>query len=97
MTPWERKLWNVIRNRKIKGLKFRRQFKIGKYIADFCCLEKKLILELDGGHHNEGTIKAEDEIRRKYLESQGYKIFRVWNNEIDNNLEGVIDRIIQHA
>ena len=94
-TPWERKLWNEIRNRKTNSLKFRRQFKVGKYITDFCCLEKMLIIELDGGHHNDDSIKKEDAIRQKYLESLGYRVLRFWNNEIDNNLEGVINKIIQ--
>lgn len=94
-TPWERKLWSEIRGRKISNLKFRRQFKIGKYITDFCCLDKMLIIELDGGHHNEDTIIIEDKIRQKYLEYNGYKVLRFWNNEIEENLEGVIARILQ--
>lgn len=94
-TPWERRLWNEIRNRKINNLKFRRQFKVGKYIVDFCCLDKMLIIELDGGHHNENEIKKEDRIRQGYLESRGYRILRIWNNEIDKNIEGVIATIIQ--
>lgn len=93
-TPWEGKLWQVLRNRNIEGLKFRRQFKIGKYIVDFCCIERKLVIELDGGHHNEQKNILKDKVRQKYIESKGYKVLRIWNNEIDDNLEGVIDQVL---
>lgn len=96
-TPWELKLWNTLRNRAINGLKFRRQFKIGPYVVDFCCLEKKLIIELDGGHHNEDMNQSADQIRQKYLEHQGYKVLRFWNLDIDRNLEGVIQTIIENS
>jgi very-short-patch-repair endonuclease len=95
-TLWERKLWNVLRNRKIKNAKFRRQFKIGNFVVDFCCLEGKLIVELDGSQHNKPKNKEYDQKRQKYLESLRFKILRFWNNEIDNNLSGVVDRIIEN-
>lgn len=95
-TPWETKVWNAIRNRSL-GLKFRRQLKISKYVVDFCCPERKLILELDGGHHSEKYQSTSDLIRQKYLESLGYKVLRFWNNDIDNNLGGVIQQIIENS
>lgn len=94
-TPWEAKLWNVLRNRGIKNLKFRRQCKIGKHIVDFCCPSKKLIIELDGSQHSEKEIIIKDKKRQKYLEDQGYRVIRFWNNDIDENLEGVVLKIIQ--
>ena len=96
-TPWEAKLWSVLRNRKVEGLKFRRQFKIGKYVVDFYCLEKRLIIELDGGHHNETDKSALDLERQKYLETKGYKVLRFWNSELDNNLDGVIEVILRNS
>ena len=94
-TPHEIKLWNVLRNREINNLKFRRQYKIGKYIVDFCCLDKKLVVELDGGHHNEKLYKIKDQERQQYIESQGYTVLRFWNNEVDENLEGIIEIILE--
>ncbi|MBI3174902.1 MAG: endonuclease domain-containing protein [Chloroflexi bacterium] len=87
LTPTERKLWAIIRNDQL-GVNFRRQHAIGKYIADFCAPRKKLIIELDGSQHLEQ--EAYDEERTKYLESQGYKVIRFWNNDVTNNIEGVI-------
>ena len=90
----ESKLWYNLRNRELQDLKFRRQYKIGKYIADFCCSSKKLVIELDGGHHAEDKYIAKDKEKQKYIESQGYKVLRVWNSEIDDNLDGVLDEIL---
>ena len=89
-------MWNVLKNRGIKNAKFRRQFKIGGYVVDFVCLEAKLIIELDGGHHNEEINKKQDQVRQKNLENLGYKVLRFWNNEIDGNLEGVVQRISEY-
>ena len=84
-TEQEYKLWQLIRNAKL-GVKFRRQFPIdNKYIADFICLEKRLIIEIDGGQHN-GSFS--DVQRTFYLEKQNFRVIRFWNNEIDNNIEG---------
>ena len=66
---------------------------MGKYIVDFCCQGKKLIIELDGGHHNETATLQNDSEKQKYLESKGYKVLRFWNNELDSNLEGVLEVI----
>lgn len=96
-TPWELKLWNSIRNRQISGMKFRRQYKIGPYVVDFVCLENELVIELDGGHHGEDKIKESDLIKQKYIESLGFKVIRFWNNEIDSNLDGVIQTLLQYS
>ena len=90
-TPAERKLWAVIRNDQL-GVNFRRQHAIGNYIPDFVCIEKKLIIELDGSQHLEQ--EEYDKERTKYLESKDYKVIRFWNNEVMNNIEGVILAII---
>lgn len=87
LTPTERKLWAIIRNDQL-GINFRRQHAIGIYIPDFICIEKKLIIELDGSQHLEQ--EQYDEERTKYLETQGYKVIRFWNNDVMNNIEGVI-------
>ena len=88
-TPQEQKLWNIIRNHKFNNLKFKRQQPIGQYIVDFLCKDIKLIIEIDGGQHNTKENILADEERTKFLESKGYKVIRFWNNEIDNNIEGV--------
>jgi putative radical SAM enzyme (TIGR03279 family) len=92
MTSQEKKLWAVIRLEKT-GDKFRRQFSINdKYIADFVCLKKRLIIEVDGGQHN-GNFN--DVARTFYLEKENFKVIRFWNNEIDKNLEGCYEKILQ--
>ena len=89
MTEQERKFWQIIKNRKFCGYRFLRQYIIGVYIVDFICREKKIIIELDGGQHNEPKNIVYDLSRTKYLENKGYKVIRFWNNDIDNNLDGV--------
>jgi very-short-patch-repair endonuclease len=87
LTPAERKLWAVIRNDQL-GFKFRRQHAVGIYIPDFVCIEKKLIIELDGSQPLEQ--EEYDKERTNHLETQGYKVIRFWNNDVMNNIEGVI-------
>lgn len=90
-TPQEKKLWNILRNNQ-SGYKFRRQFAVdNKYIADFICLEKRLIIELDGGQHNQSF---KDTIRTFYLEDQNFRLIRFWNFEINNNISVCIDYIM---
>jgi len=86
-TPQEIIFWSRIKNRKFKNLKFRRQYQFGKYIVDFVCLDKKLIIELDGWQHSEQ--ENYDTERTKYLEKLGFKVVRIWNGEIKVNLDGV--------
>jgi very-short-patch-repair endonuclease len=87
LTPAEGKLWSRIRNDQL-GVSFRRQHAIGNYIPDFCSPKSKLIIELDGSQHLEQ--EEYDTERTKYLESQGYKVIRFWNNDVMNNIGGVI-------
>lgn len=94
-TPWERKLWFILRNR-FTGYKFRRQFPIDNYIVDFCCLEKRFIIEIDGSGHIEDKNIEKDKKRDKYLNQQGFKILRIWNNDIDYNLDGVYGKILEY-
>lgn len=92
LTPQEVKLWQHLRKEQL-GVKFRRQFPIdSKYIADFACLEKKLVLELDGSQHAENPSDKE---RTLYLEDNGFTVLRFWNSEIDHNLMGCLEKIRQ--
>lgn len=91
LTPAERKLWAVLRGDQL-GVSFRRQHAIGPYIADFCCVKKKLIIELDGGQHLEQV--EYDEERTQYLNAQGYKVIRFWNNDVMKDMDGVIRAIL---
>ena len=86
-TEAERKLWSLVRNRKIAGCKFRRQVPIDRYFADFACLEARLIVELDGGQHAEQV--AYDAGRTKDLEACGWTVLRFWNRRVLENPEGV--------
>ena len=97
MTDAEKKLWQYIRKEQINGLKFRRQQPIGPYIADFICQPIKLIIELDGGQHNENENIKYDEKRTEYLQNAGYIVLRIWNNEIFQNIESVVEKIIETA
>jgi very-short-patch-repair endonuclease len=90
-TDVEGKLWSRLRSRQLSGVKFRRQHPIGLFIVDFCCVERGLVVELDGGQHAEG--KVADERRIKLLERFGYRILRFWDNEVLGNLDGVLERI----
>ncbi len=94
-TPAERILWNQLRSARTSGSTFRRQHPIGPYIVDFVCLEKKLVLEIDGGQHNEPGISRRDRERTIWLESEGYKVLRFWNNDVIANADGVVTVILQ--
>src|SRR6266487_6629384 len=87
-TPAEIKLWARLRGNKLNGVSFRRQHAIGNYVPDFCSPKAKLIIELDGSQHLEQ--EQYDKERTKYLESQGYKVVRFWNNEVIKEIENVI-------
>ena len=95
MTDAERYLWNYIKNEQI-GVRFRRQHIIGDYIVDFICLKQKLIIEVDGGYHNNPTQQQKDRIRQNWLESMGYKVLRFNNNDIFHQIESVITIIKQN-
>ena len=89
MTDAERGLWKLLRKGQLDRLKFRRQHPIPPYIADFCCIEKKLIVELDGSQHGEQV----DASRTKALQSQGWRIIRFWDNEVLLAAEAVVEAI----
>ena len=90
-TPAEKKLWAYLRGNKLNGINFRRQHAIGNFIPDFVSVKKKLVIELDGSQHIDQ--KDYDLERTRYLESQGYKVIRFWNNDVMNDIEGVIRAI----
>jgi len=90
MTPEEHILWYHLRSKRFSSYKFRRQFPIDKYVVDFICLAKRLIVEADGGQHNQS---ADDIERDKYLRGQNFTILRFWNNDINQNLEAVLQKI----
>jgi very-short-patch-repair endonuclease len=91
MTDAEKKLWVALRRQK---LNFRRQVPIGRYIADFCRHESRLIVELDGGQHAEPTDIAYDAARTEWLESRGYRVLRFWNADVHEDVHAVIDTIL---
>ncbi len=90
MTDVERKLWQAIRDRQLGGFKFRRQATIGPFVVDFLCAEKALIVELDGGQHDE----AVDAKRTAFLEAQGYRVIRFWNTEVMESFDGIREVIL---
>lgn len=90
-TEAERLMWGALRSRRLDGLKFRRQVWIGAYIADFVCIEARLIVELDGSQHVEAGVY--DSRRDTELANAGYRTLRFWNNDVTGNLVGVLDAI----
>ncbi len=92
MTVAEYKLWQALRGKQIEACRFRRQHPIGHYIADFACIEKALVIELDGGQHQDQM--EYDERRTVYLQFQGWKVLRFWNNDVLSNLEGVLASVV---
>jgi len=93
-TDAEGKLWIHLQRRQIGGHKFRRQHILGPYIVDFICLEKRLIIEVDGGHHDEQI--AHDARRSHWLESRGFRVIRFWNNQVLKEIE-VVQEVIAEA
>jgi len=96
MTEAESLIWRNVRAKRFLGLKFKRQVLIGKYIVDFLCPEKSLIIEVDGGQHNEDINIQNDKERTEYLVSQGYYVLRYWNNDVLNDIDGVLCDIKNH-
>jgi very-short-patch-repair endonuclease len=91
-TDAERKLWFRLRDRRLNGLKFRRQVPVEKYVVDFCCESARLIVELDGGQH---SVRTEADARRTaVLEAHGYLVLRFWNNDVLTNITGVLESIL---
>jgi len=86
-------LWFHLRRRRFQGLKFRRQHPMGPYIVDFCCVDKKLIVEVDGSQHLENVDY--DLQRTTFLERNGYRVIRFWNHEVLTEMEGVLEKLAQ--
>jgi len=91
-TVAERKFWWVVRDRRFASYKFKRQFLIGRYIADFVCLETKLVVELDGGQHADQV--AYDETRDAYFKARGFRVLRCWNTDFLTNPDGVLEALL---
>jgi very-short-patch-repair endonuclease len=91
-TDAERTLWFRLRDRRLAGLKFRRQMPIASYVVDFCCESARLIVELDGGQH--ATSQEEDAKRTAALEAQNYLVLRFWNDDVLKYADGVVESII---
>ncbi len=89
-TDTEKYLWKYLRGKQLTGFKFRRQHTIGKYIVDFVNLERRIIIELDGGQHLENK---KDKLRDKWLKERGYDVLRFWDNKVLTNIEGVLEVI----
>lgn len=87
-TDAEQILWQRLKAKQLEGLKFRRQEQIGRFIVDFVCYERGIVIEADGGQH--AIEKEKDEERTQWLNSQGYTVLRFWNNDIFTNMEGVM-------
>jgi very-short-patch-repair endonuclease len=91
-TDVERLLWFRLRNRRLAGLKFKRQVPIDRFIVDFFCADAKLIVELDGGQHDQN--REYDANRTRILEAMGYLVLRFWNNDVMRNTDGVLEEIL---
>ncbi|MEO6360096.1 MAG: endonuclease domain-containing protein [Sphingomicrobium sp.] len=91
-TPAERLLWKHLSRRELQGFKFSRQIPVGPFICDFLCPERMLVVELDGGQHSERT--SQDAERTVYLQQQGLTVIRFWNNDVVENIEGVLLAIL---
>lgn len=95
LTNAERKMWSMLRNKQICGLKFYCQYSVGHYILDFYCPNQRLAIEIDGGHHAEEEQQQHDNERNKYLKENDIKVIRFWNNEVLKNSEGVYEKILE--
>jgi very-short-patch-repair endonuclease len=90
-TAAEKLVWRSIRAKQLNGLRFRRQFPIGRYVVDFVCLAKRLIIEIDGGQQG----KERDALRDSWFRSQGFRVMRFWNHDVMANVEGVLTAIAE--
>jgi very-short-patch-repair endonuclease len=97
MTPAERKLWYALKAHRFNGLGFRRQVPLGRYILDFVCHDRSLVVEVDGGQHFSAPRAPRDAVRDRWLNTQGYRVIRIANNDALNNLEGVLEYLLSIA
>src|SRR6267143_351466 len=91
MAEAERRLWYFLRAHRFEGMKFKRQALIGRYIVDFVSFQRRLVVEVDGGQHADSEV---DLRRTRWLEDQGFRVLRFWNNEVLSNTDGVLDAIM---
>jgi very-short-patch-repair endonuclease len=92
-TTAEDVLWRHLRRVEINGSHFRRQVPIGPYIADFACLKKRLVIEVDGSQHGNDIDSRRDEVRTRWLNSEGYRVARFWNNDVMSKTDSVLEAI----
>jgi very-short-patch-repair endonuclease len=92
-TDAEKQLWYHLRNRQLDGHKFSRQMPVGPFICDFMCRQARLVVELDGGQHD--AAAGRDEERTRFIESEGYRVIRFWNNDVLGNMDGVLTEILR--
>ena len=88
LTEAEQRLWSKLRRRQLRGYKFRRQYPVGAYVADFACIEACLVIEVDGGQHHER--QEQDAARTRTLQQHGFRVLRFWNNEVLGETESVL-------
>jgi very-short-patch-repair endonuclease len=91
-TDAERRLWGRLRSRRLCGHKFRRQYPVGEFIADFACTERRLVIELDGGQHALSIV--EDTSRTRFLNARGFRVLRFWNNDVMSEIDAVCEVIV---
>ena len=92
-TSAEDRLWRRLRRFPISGTHFRRQVPIGPYVADFACMAARLIIEVDGSQHGRDNARRRDDARTRWLEAEGYRVMRFWNNDLTANMDGVLEAI----
>ena len=92
-TDAEKKFWWQVRDRRLAGYKFKRQFLIGRYIVDFVCLDRGLVVELDGGQHAQQT--AYDKEREAFLRTRGFRVIRFWNYDVLTNMDGIVESVLR--
>lgn len=92
----EIELWLRLKNKKLGGYKFRRQYSVDRYVIDFCCSELKLAIEIDGPYHNTDDMKIYDNSRDTFIKSLGIRILRFSNADIENNIENILLKIKQY-
>ena len=93
MTDTEKFLWKHLRREQLSGYKFRKQAPIGRFIVDFVCLEKRLVIEIDGGQH--ATMREKDRKKDHWLKEEGYRVLRFWNNDVLQNINAVLEIILK--
>ena len=94
-TPAERKLWAQLRGKQLYGLKFRRQHPIDRYIVDFCCVARRIVIEIDG--HSHASQVEYDRARTAYLQDRGYTVIRFTNDQVLRQLDAVVAEILRHC